>query len=165
MQQNTVDIRGLDRAAVLAALYNAAHPQGMGFLQYDPEPMTIEQARELLSNGGQWKHFDYLYGRVLKVDLSEGDDQLNVGLYDRYNGAGAAQLVIDELRRNDDTNAGLIRSIHISGTQRAAEEARLNLDTPTGPVQGAGISTYQLGLSDVAEHLEPKLKKYLPEDE
>ena len=43
-----VDITGLDKAAVLAVLYNAAKPQGMGFLQYDPEPMTIGQAGILL---------------------------------------------------------------------------------------------------------------------
>lgn len=29
-----VSIKGLGKAKVLAALYNASHPQGMGFLQY-----------------------------------------------------------------------------------------------------------------------------------
>lgn len=45
----TIAIKGLDKAAVLAALYNASRPQGMGFLQYDPKPMTAEIAREHLS--------------------------------------------------------------------------------------------------------------------
>jgi hypothetical protein len=35
----SIDLKGLNKAAVLAALYNASKPQGMGFLQYDPTPM------------------------------------------------------------------------------------------------------------------------------
>ncbi len=63
-------IQGLDKAAVLAALYNNARAQGMGFLHYDAAPMTVEEARGYL-NGGQ-TYFDYLKGRVMKVSL-EGD--------------------------------------------------------------------------------------------
>lgn len=39
-----MDISGLSKASVLAALYNAARPQGMGFLQYDPKPMSEADA-------------------------------------------------------------------------------------------------------------------------
>ena len=39
-----IDISGLDKADVLAALYNAAQPRGLGHLQFDPEPMTREKA-------------------------------------------------------------------------------------------------------------------------
>lgn len=44
----TISIAGLDKAAVLAALYNAARPQGLGFLQYDPTPMTKDEAQKIL---------------------------------------------------------------------------------------------------------------------
>lgn len=98
MSDDTIDISQLDKAAVLAALYNRARPQGMGFLHYTPEPMTHDQARELLGKMHE-PYFDYLKGRVMKVDL--GKDQLYVGLYDRDNGHGAAASAIADLRPAD----------------------------------------------------------------
>ncbi len=90
----TIDLRGLDKAAVLAALYNASKAQGRGWLHFDPAPMTVPEAREILDEylKNNWR-FDYLKGRVMKVDFS-GDD-LSFRLYDRDNGAGAAQRAID----------------------------------------------------------------------
>ena len=32
-----IDLSGLNRADVLAVLYNSSKPQGMGFLQYNPD--------------------------------------------------------------------------------------------------------------------------------
>lgn len=89
-----VNIRGLKKSAVLAALYNASKPQGLGFLHFDPTPMAEEEAEELLKMGD---YFDYLKGRVMKVDLSN-DDYFEEWLYDRDNGSGAAQRVINKLR-------------------------------------------------------------------
>lgn len=91
-----IDISGLDKAAVLAALYNRAKQQGFGLL--DPEgrlPMTVEQARVEIDANPKL-YFDYLRGRVLKIDL-EGD-VLWPGLFDRDNGPGAAAEVIARLR-------------------------------------------------------------------
>lgn len=90
-----IDISGLDKGAVLAALYNASHPQGMGFLHYTPEDMTPEEGAELVA---EHRYFDYLRGRVMKIDLSK--DSLDPRLYDRDNGAGAAAAVIEKLRKD-----------------------------------------------------------------
>lgn len=84
-----ISLKGLNKAEVLAALYNNARPQGMGFLHYAPEPMTTEQAAELLQD------YTYLKGRVMKVDLS--GDELATWLYDRDNGKGAAASAIAHL--------------------------------------------------------------------
>ena len=84
-----MDIKGLDKAAILACLYNASKPQGMGFLHYTPEGMTVEEARELLK--GQ-TYFDYLKGRVMKIDLAK--DDLETWLYNRDNGPEAAEHAI-----------------------------------------------------------------------
>ena len=73
----------------LAALYNRARPQGMGFLHYTPEEMTVEQAAELLKTQD---YFDYCKGRVMKVSMKGGDTFL--GLYDRDNGAGAGEAAL-----------------------------------------------------------------------
>lgn len=89
-----IDLTGLSKAAVLAALYNNSRPQGMGILHYDPRPMTEGEAQELL-DGGQTS-FDYLKGRVMKIDL--GKDELHPGLYDRDLGEGAAEGIIAKLR-------------------------------------------------------------------
>ena len=90
---NTIDLTGLDKGAVLAALYNASRPLGLGFLDYNPTPMTAKEGTDLLQHQ---TYFDYLKGRVMKIDLS--DDTLNPWLYDRDNGQGAASHVIDTLR-------------------------------------------------------------------
>jgi len=88
-----IDISKLDKAEVLAALYNKSRP--LGFLHYDPTPMTKEEANILLKeqeyityDGRKSIYFDYLNGRVMKVDLS--GNELDPYLYDRDNGEGAA---------------------------------------------------------------------------
>ena len=91
-----IDTRGLDKAAVLAALYNASHAQGMGWLHYDSLPMTRDEATELLK---VTTYFDYLKGRVMKVDLSK-DGGFEEWLYDRDNYPGAAQDAVDSVRRS-----------------------------------------------------------------
>lgn len=89
-------------AAVLAALYNNSRVLGMGVLQAIPgHIMTEEEANDLLEFGGETEHrggriyFDYLYGKVMKVDLT--GDEFNPWLYDRDNGEGAAAKAIAEI--------------------------------------------------------------------
>lgn len=94
-----VDITGLDKAEVLCALYEVAKPLGFGHLHYKPGPMPIDRARELieahsLADGRMM--FDYVAGRVLKVDL--GGDTFKPWLFDRDNGKGAAAAAIAALR-------------------------------------------------------------------
>ncbi len=88
-----MDISSLDKAEVLATLYNRSKTQGMGM--FDPDansgPMGIVEARSVL-DGSFNKYFDYLKGRVMKIDLS-GDD-LDTYLYNRDNGANAAEEVL-----------------------------------------------------------------------
>jgi hypothetical protein len=67
----------------------------MGFLQFTPEDMTTDEAREILKE--HQGRFDYLKGRVMKVCLDE--DEFREDLYDRDNGPGAAARVIDKIRK------------------------------------------------------------------
>lgn len=85
-----IDLKGKDKADVLAKLYNSSRPQGLGFLHATKQNMTRDEAAELLA-GGQ-TDFDYLNGRVMKVDLS--GDELDPRLYDRDNGKGAAAAAL-----------------------------------------------------------------------
>ncbi len=89
-----INIKGLNKAKVLAELYNSSKPLGMGILQYVPGNMSESEAAELLKKS---TYFDYLKGRVMKVDLSS-DEGFEEYLYDRDNGIGAAQRAIDRIR-------------------------------------------------------------------
>lgn len=91
-----VDIKGLDKAEVLLSLYNHSHVQGLGFLQAVAN-YTLEDARRDLNESAPYFYFDYLHGRVLKVDLSK--DEFDGWLYDRDCGEEAAQNAINELRK------------------------------------------------------------------
>jgi hypothetical protein len=46
---NSLSFAGLNKAAVLAALYNASRAQGKGFIRYDQTPMSIGEAQNLLN--------------------------------------------------------------------------------------------------------------------
>ena len=88
-----IDISSLDRPNVLRALYDAARPLGMGMLQSTPEPMGRDEAVSLLAHQ---TYFDYLKGRVMKVEL--GREQFDGRLYDRDNGPGAAAAAVEGVR-------------------------------------------------------------------
>ncbi len=90
---STIDISNLNKADVLAALYAGARPLGMGFLQNHTAVMTVDDAQKLLDNGQQ--HFDYVNGRVMKINLS--GDELRTSSYNRDNGDGAAEAIIKSL--------------------------------------------------------------------
>lgn len=93
-----VCIKGLDKAKVLKALYDGSKVQGLGILMAVPS-FTEEDARAALADTTD---FDYLHGKVMKVDL--GGDEFNERLYDRDNGCGASQNIINKLR--EDLNNG-----------------------------------------------------------
>lgn len=92
-----IDISGLPKSKVLAALFNAAAPQGMGmvFGLTASSDMTVEEAERIITSGQSY--FDYLRGRPLKVNIQ--GNSFNPQGYDRDNGgAGTAERVIARLR-------------------------------------------------------------------
>jgi len=103
----SINIAGLDKAELFAALYNHAKPLGMGMLHYNPELLTKEAAAQLMeagddssrmfpSMGKKGLRFDYVKGRPLKIDLS--GDELDPWGYNRDQGDGAAERIVAELR-------------------------------------------------------------------
>lgn len=94
MKETSIDISKKDKAEVLAALYNGSSPQGMGIFHYDSALMTKEEAAKFLENTPD-KSFDYLKGRVMKINLH--DDILKTTLYNQDVGKGMAELIITEL--------------------------------------------------------------------
>ena len=146
-----VDITGLDRPTVIAALYNAARPQGLGFLAYDPESMTPEAAAPLVG-----RYLDYVKGRVMKLIIRADDDSFDEWGYDRDNGKGSAARVVMALR--EGAAGHVAAEIHGEGKARAVEDARAMIATPTTTDIHAGgrVAVVNLGLAD-----EPELKAAL----
>jgi len=86
-----IKISKMNKAIVLMALYNASKMQGMSFLGGDGSQMTEQEAAERLKSQTD---FDYLNGKVMKIDLKH--DLLETWLYDRDNGDGAALKAIQQ---------------------------------------------------------------------
>lgn len=145
-----IDISGLNKADVLAVLYNRSRPQGMGFLAYDEASMMREQAEELLQDSCR---FDYLSGRVMKINLKD-DDSFDERLYDRDNGIGSAQSAIDELRKSG-VESDEIKKAHKVGVEQAAALTYNRLHQETR-VSGGVV---ELGLSDVKDELKPAIDR------
>lgn len=87
-----IDIKGLNKAEVLKALYDNSRPLGLGYVYFQPGGMSLTEAEQHLKDQ---KYFDYLKGRVMKVNLA--DDDLFIDLYDRDNGTGAGQRALQPL--------------------------------------------------------------------
>ena len=88
-----INIENLDKADVLVALYNNARQQGLGLLNKNgQQQMTKVDATELLRSQ---KYFDYVNGRVLKVNLAT--NTLETALYNRDNGENAAEIALRHL--------------------------------------------------------------------
>ncbi len=93
---NTIDISKMNKCEVLACLFNNSKAQGLGFLQAGHDcKMTPQEAEKHLDEAGDG-YFDYLNGRVMKVDIS--GDTMRTGLYDRDNGQGAAKRALSSLQ-------------------------------------------------------------------
>ncbi len=88
-----MNIKGINKAKILAALYNNSKPIGMGALHATDKDMTESEAQKLL-DGGQ-TYFDYLHGRIMKINLS--GDELRTSLYNRDLGAGACERIINSI--------------------------------------------------------------------
>jgi len=107
-----IDVSDIPPAKLLAALYNAVSPSGMGFLQARNGDLTTEEAQSLLDGiteetdypmkhnreKGKSAYFDYLYGRCVKVKIN--GKTISPMLYDRDYGDGALMRIIETLRES-----------------------------------------------------------------
>lgn len=152
----TIDLKGLNKAAVLAVLYNASKPQGAGFMRYDSTPMTAEQAEKILK---QTTDFDYLMGRVMKINLD--GDTVDPTWYDRDNGQGAAAAAIASLQNTNDVNCEAIAKTHSDATFLSASEMESHLGAVGGFVTDPSepVAVFQLGTDHLPPELADKVKK------
>lgn len=91
-----MNISNYSKAEVLAALFNAAKPLGLGRLHYRPDHiMSVQEAQEMLDSGQTF--FDYVEGRLMKVGLDK--DELDTYQYNRDNGENAAENALKSLQK------------------------------------------------------------------
>lgn len=98
-----VNIKDLDKAEVLLALWKGSHTQGMSFLGMMNGGLTLEKAKGMVDELKEHNHplyFDYVMGHVIKCDLT--DDEFDPRLYDRDCGEGRAAEVIEALRNGTE---------------------------------------------------------------
>lgn len=88
------DISGLDKKKVLRALFEAADYQGLGYLSIGQQ-LTDEEIEKICSR--EIINIDYLKGKSMKIDLS--GTEINTYLYNRDNGADAAEKALEQLRK------------------------------------------------------------------
>lgn len=101
-----INIKGLDKAKVLHALWHASRTQGMSFLGLRGPDFTLERAEEIIKdreekidNPNYKYYFDYVDGHVIKCNI--GGDEFEEALFDRDCGKGAAAAAIENLRNGD----------------------------------------------------------------
>jgi hypothetical protein len=92
----TVDISGIDKAVLLASLYNAAR-SGAAALNDNVRLMTPEDAARLLEAQGGSLYFHMIDDRVIRLDL--GRNWINTSGYDEAHGAGRVAQIVRALRR------------------------------------------------------------------
>ena len=97
IESDVIDISDKDRNEVLAALYNASTPVGMGFVQYNPMPWTKEIASMYFEQFGQPDGdgviaFKWVMGRPLNCKFIE--NLVYVAGYNNDNEWGLAQRAI-----------------------------------------------------------------------
>lgn len=136
-----IDTKGLTRAAVLAALYNAVRRERRGLNGGDLTwPFTLYESRgeevlifyrrqvNLLARiGKKWLPsyryiFEKVSGKILLVRL-EDDNKFDPSAYNAVHGAGVAEKVIEILRRTEDPAHSEILAL-----RREASLPRITLD-------------------------------------
>jgi len=92
---NKVNIAGLSKTELLRKLWERSTPASFFTMSGIPAPKLSEKELEKSVTG----YVDYLSGRVIKCDLTE--DTAYPQMYDRDNGIGAFQSVVDKMRQSN----------------------------------------------------------------
>jgi len=92
-----MNISGMDKARVLMTLYNGSKQQGFGLYNlHGKKAMTLDEAQYIIDNYGM--NYEYLNGRIMKIDIS--GDEVHTSAYNRDVGEGAAERLIEELKKS-----------------------------------------------------------------
>ncbi len=105
-----IDITGINRYELLAALCNGTKSLGMGkFASKADCKITANDVLSCIDEQGDMDScmmdFDYLFGRPIKISIVAKDGKLFLDrwwLYDRDSGKGSAERIVDSIRGDTD---------------------------------------------------------------
>lgn len=98
-----INVAGLDKAELLAALYNATYATGLGILDDMGRDITVEEARADLSqlaSEGRPLLLDNYRGRTFRMSFDS--NLIDSSHYDSIAGQGIAAEVVANLRNRDN---------------------------------------------------------------
>lgn len=105
---NVIDITGIDKAELIAALYNASKTVGNSFLGKKILHMTPEHAQKYVN----LKRLDYLEGHLMKIDISQ--PMMSYEAYETAAGSGTVWAIVTNLRQQTlDKDKGWASSLRI----------------------------------------------------
>ena len=156
---------------MLAALFNAASPVGMGLLAAlsAPQVISIEEAKAAIAEHSQvlrtyegpyktWRsvRFDYLHGRPIKVEFVEVEKGVywcrRCDLFDRDNGKGAARAAFD--------------NAVAAFTSRGIEQEKQTVDMPEWiPEPNAFLKSEVERLQRENSQLRQRLSKFIKKEQ
>ena len=68
------DVTDVDTVELVKKVYELSLPQGMGFLHFNSQPLTDEEAQSLIAEDGE-VHLDYVRGRACKFSTYKEKDK------------------------------------------------------------------------------------------
>ena len=72
-----IDVTGVNMVELVKKAYELSRPQGMGMLHYQPDPLTDEEAKALISEDGTVS-LDYVKGRSCKFNIFNRDGKFEI---------------------------------------------------------------------------------------
>lgn len=81
MKQGYIDVTGIDLGLLVRTAYDLSSPQGLGFLNFKPQPLSDEEVEEIVTrNKSGWcvVSMDYVNGRACKFDVYNMEDRLYI---------------------------------------------------------------------------------------
>lgn len=77
--QTVIDITGVDLVVFAKKVYDLSSPQGMGVLHYTPDPLTDDEAKQLVAeNSDRPLSMDYVKGCTCKMVVWRNADRLGI---------------------------------------------------------------------------------------
>lgn len=77
--ENAIDVSRLNLIEIVKAAYDLSRPVGMGYLHYDPEPLTNEKATDLIDlKSENVVSLDYVKGRAVKFRVFKENNKLYI---------------------------------------------------------------------------------------
>ncbi len=79
-----IDITGVNLVEFVKKAYELSSPQGYGFLHFNPDPLSDDEANQIIANGklrtpeNVELSMDYVNGRAVKMTVFKLENQLQI---------------------------------------------------------------------------------------